>query len=98
VLDLDGNHRETQTDLAELHLTRGQYDDAIANLRSLAATAPVAERISVLERIGDRDRDKLSAPPRAMSIQRPRSGRGGFAVNAELLCVLCGLFIARRSR
>lgn len=67
VLDLDGNHRETQNELAELHLSRGQFDDAIASFRSLAATAPLAERITFLERIGDLYRDKLSAAARAMS-------------------------------
>jgi tetratricopeptide (TPR) repeat protein len=67
VLDLDGNHRETQNELAELHLSRGQFDDAIASLRSLASTATPAERISFLERIGDLYRDKLNASSRAMS-------------------------------
>jgi tetratricopeptide (TPR) repeat protein len=67
VLDIDGTHRETLEELAELHLSRNQYDDAIANLRSLAAKAPAAERIPFLERIGDLYRDKLAAAPRAMS-------------------------------
>ena len=67
VLDLDGNHRDTLEDLAKLHLSRGQYDEAIANLRTLAVKVPPAERIPFLERIGDLYRDKLAAPPRAMS-------------------------------
>lgn len=67
VLDLDGNHRETLQDLAELHLSRGHHDEAIANLRTLAAKASPAERIPILERIGDLYRDKLAVPPRAMS-------------------------------
>jgi tetratricopeptide (TPR) repeat protein len=67
VLDLDGKHRETLEELTELHLSRGQFDEAIATLRSLAATASPLDRISVLERIGDLYRDKLAAPPRAMS-------------------------------
>ncbi|HEY5948922.1 MAG TPA: tetratricopeptide repeat protein [Kofleriaceae bacterium] len=67
VLDLDGNHSETLDDLAELHLSRGQFDEAIANLRSLASRAAPAQRIGYLERIGDLYRDKLSASSRAMS-------------------------------
>lgn len=67
VLDLDGNHRETLEDLAELNLSRGQYDEAIANLRTLAATAEPTARIPLLERIGDLYHDKLAATPRAMS-------------------------------
>ncbi|HEX5061998.1 MAG TPA: tetratricopeptide repeat protein, partial [Kofleriaceae bacterium] len=67
VLDLDGNHRETHNDLAELHLARGQFDDAIASLRSLAALASGPERVPFLERIGDLYHDKLSSTARAMS-------------------------------
>ncbi|HEY5926450.1 MAG TPA: tetratricopeptide repeat protein [Kofleriaceae bacterium] len=67
VLDLDGNHRETLDDLAELHMSRGSYDEAIASLRSLAAMATPAERVGFLERIGDLYREKLSATSRAMS-------------------------------
>jgi tetratricopeptide (TPR) repeat protein len=67
VLDLDGQHKETLDNLAELNLSRGQFDEAIANLRALAAMAAPIERIPFLERIGDLYRDKLAAPPRAMS-------------------------------
>lgn len=67
VLDLDGRHEETLDDLAELHESRGHFDDAIASLRSLAALAEPAKRIGFLERIGDLYRDKLAAGPRAMS-------------------------------
>ena len=67
VLDLDPSQRETLEELTELHLSRGQYDDAIGNLRALAATAPEKERVQLLERIGDLYRDKLQTPGRAMS-------------------------------
>ena len=67
VLDLDPNQRATLEELVELHLSRGAVDDAIANLRSLAAAAPTADRIAFLERIGDLYRDKLASAGRAMS-------------------------------
>ena len=67
VLDLDGAHRETLADLAELNIARGSVDEAISNLRTLAASAPTAERVALLERIGDLYRDKLGSHGRAMS-------------------------------
>ena len=67
VLDLDPTQRDTLEELTELHLSRGQFDDAIGNLRALAGHAPVEERVLLLERIGDLYRDKLSTPGRAMS-------------------------------
>ena len=68
VLDLDPAHRETLSDLVELHLAQERYDDAIASLRELAsATTPIAERVSLLERIGDLYQNKLANPGRAMS-------------------------------
>ncbi len=67
VLDLDPRHRETLEDLIELSLARGRHDEAIASLRSLGASLPPAERIAILERIGDLYRDKLANPGRATS-------------------------------
>ena len=68
VLDLDPAHRETLADLVELHLAGARYDDAIASLRELAsATTPVAERVALLERIGDLYESRLANPSRAMS-------------------------------
>lgn len=67
VLDLDPRHRETLEDLIELDLARGRHDDAIASLRALAAALPPAERLPILERIGDLYRDKLANPARATS-------------------------------
>ena len=67
VLEIDPTHRDTLSDLTELHLGRGHFDEAMAILRSLAATTPAAERAPYLERIGDLYRDKLSNRPRAMS-------------------------------
>jgi tetratricopeptide (TPR) repeat protein len=68
VLDLDPAHRDTLSDLAELHLGQERYDEAIASLRELAsAVTPLAERVSLLERIGDLYQNKLANPGRAMS-------------------------------
>jgi tetratricopeptide (TPR) repeat protein len=67
VLDLDPRHRETLEDLIELSLARGRHDEAIASLRSLAASLPPAERLPILERIGDLYRDKLANLARATS-------------------------------
>ncbi len=67
VLDLDPAHRDTLSDLAELHLAQQRYDEAIASLRELAAASPVAERITLLGRIGDLYQQKLGNPGRAMS-------------------------------
>ena len=67
VLDLDPGHRETHTELAELHLAGGRYDDAIASLRALVAIAPPAERPGLLERIGDLYAHQLANPARATS-------------------------------
>ncbi|HEU0034943.1 MAG TPA: tetratricopeptide repeat protein [Kofleriaceae bacterium] len=67
VLDIDGAHKETLEELAELHLARGHVDEAIATLRVLAAAAPIPERIGFLERIGDLYRDKLANPTRAIT-------------------------------
>ncbi|HSK01551.1 MAG TPA: tetratricopeptide repeat protein, partial [Kofleriaceae bacterium] len=67
VLDLEPRHRETLEELVELALARGRHDEAIAGLRSLAAALPAAERLPVLERIGDLYRDRLANPARATS-------------------------------
>jgi tetratricopeptide (TPR) repeat protein len=66
-LDLDPKHRGTLEDLVELNLARGQFDEAIADLRALAETAPTADRVTLLERIGNLYRDKLGNSGRAMS-------------------------------
>jgi len=67
VLDLEPAHRETLEELAELHLAGGRFDDAIASLRTLSTTVPVAERTALLERIGDLYRHQLANPARATS-------------------------------
>jgi tetratricopeptide (TPR) repeat protein len=67
VLELDKHNRATLKDLAELHATRGRYDEAIANLRALVELASPAEKAALLERIGDFYRDRLKNAPRAMS-------------------------------
>ena len=68
VLDVDGAHRETHEDLVELHLAGGRFDEAVASLRALAAGASeIAERTTLLERIGDLYRHQLSSAPRAAS-------------------------------
>ncbi|MFN0246038.1 MAG: tetratricopeptide repeat protein [Kofleriaceae bacterium] len=68
ILDLDPAHRDTLSDLVELHLAQERYDDAIASLRELAsAVTPTNERVSLLERIGDLYQHKLANPGRAMS-------------------------------
>src|SRR6185503_5750424 len=67
VLELEPKHRATLKDLAELHVARGRFDEAIANLRAYGELATGAERSPVLERIGDLYRDKLGNPQRAMS-------------------------------
>jgi tetratricopeptide (TPR) repeat protein len=67
VLELDPHHKPTLTELAELHVARGRYDESIAQLRTLAKLAEPAERVRLLERIGDLYRDRLKNAPRAMS-------------------------------
>ena len=67
VLELDPHHRPTLKDLAELHLARGRVDEAIAHLRAIVESAPAAERVPLLERIGDLFRDHGKNAPRAMS-------------------------------
>lgn len=67
-LDIDPRHRASLEDVAALNVTRGQFDDAIADLRSLAEVAPgAADRVAVLERIGNLYRVKLANPARAMA-------------------------------
>jgi tetratricopeptide (TPR) repeat protein len=67
VLEIDGNHRATHEDLANLHIQRGRFDEAIASLRAILPLAEAEERVKLLERVGDLYRDKLKNPPRAMS-------------------------------
>ncbi|MEO8845487.1 MAG: hypothetical protein ABI591_24525 [Kofleriaceae bacterium] len=67
VLELDPNDRSTLKELAGLQGSRGRFDEAIANLRTLAAHAAPAEKAPILERIGDLYRDQLKNTPRAMS-------------------------------
>lgn len=66
-LDLDPTNKDALTELAELHLTAGRADDAIASLRALADASQVAERAALLERIGDLYRHQLANPARAAS-------------------------------
>ena len=68
VLEADPGHRATLKDLADLHSARGRFDEAIANLRTLAERVEPGERAPILERIGDLYRDKLGNAPRAASI------------------------------
>jgi tetratricopeptide (TPR) repeat protein len=67
VLDLDPAHRETLEELTELQLAERRFDEAIASLRALAGAAPAAERVGLLERIGDLYRHQLANPARATS-------------------------------
>ena len=67
VLEIDGSHRATHEELANLHIQRGRFDEAIASLRAILPVAEPAERVKLLERVGDLYRDKLKNPPRAMS-------------------------------
>lgn len=67
VLDIDRTHRGTLEEVTELHLARGNFDEAIASLKLLAEAADPAERVSYLERIGDLYRDRQANPARAMS-------------------------------
>jgi len=67
VLELEPRHRETLEAMVELALGRGRHDEAIASLRSLAAGLVAAERLPILERIGDLYRDKLANPAKATS-------------------------------
>ncbi|HTL32335.1 MAG TPA: tetratricopeptide repeat protein [Kofleriaceae bacterium] len=67
LLDLDPNDQATLDALAELHLASGNYDQAVANLRASIANAPQADKIKLLERVGNLYRDKLANPARAMS-------------------------------
>jgi tetratricopeptide (TPR) repeat protein len=91
VLELDPAHRPTLTALAELHASRARFDDAIASLRALLAVSEVAERVRLLERIGDLYRDKLKNPPRAMStyIEALELDRGDRRVLQRLLDLQC---------
>jgi tetratricopeptide (TPR) repeat protein len=67
VLELDPKDRSTLRDLAELHGSRGRFDESIASLRSLADQSAPADKLHILERIGDMYRDQLKNTPRAMS-------------------------------
>ncbi|MGE3545140.1 MAG: tetratricopeptide repeat protein, partial [Kofleriaceae bacterium] len=67
VLDIDGSDRDALRDLAELHLARNQFDEAIANLRALASASTGNDRVMLLERIGDLYRHQLANPARATS-------------------------------
>jgi tetratricopeptide (TPR) repeat protein len=67
VLEIDPRHRPTLKDLADLHASRGRYDEAIANLRAYGELSGVAEKSAILERVGDLYRDQLKNAPRAMS-------------------------------
>ncbi|MGE5180546.1 MAG: tetratricopeptide repeat protein, partial [Acidobacteriota bacterium] len=67
VLELAPNDPATLRSQADLHAARGRYDDAVISLRALADASQGAERVAVLEKIGDVYRDKLKNLPRAMS-------------------------------
>ncbi|MEO6777256.1 MAG: tetratricopeptide repeat protein [Kofleriaceae bacterium] len=67
VLELEPHHRGTLHALVELELGRGRVEEAIAQLRALVAIVDPAERVPLLERIGDLYRDQLRNAPRAMS-------------------------------
>ena len=67
VLELEPRDAITLRALSDLHAGRGRYDEAIASLRTLADSLEPAERVPLLERIGDLYRDKLKNAPRAMS-------------------------------
>ena len=90
-LELDPKHRATLKDLAELHVTRGRFDEAIANFRTLAELVEPAERPPLLERIGDLYRDKLKNAPRAMStyVEALEHDAGNRRVLQRLLDLQC---------
>ncbi|HSD91104.1 MAG TPA: tetratricopeptide repeat protein, partial [Kofleriaceae bacterium] len=67
LLDLDPTDQPTLDALAELHLARGSYDEAVASLRARVAVAPQAEKVRLHERIGNLYKDKLANPARAMA-------------------------------
>ncbi|HEY1815505.1 MAG TPA: tetratricopeptide repeat protein [Kofleriaceae bacterium] len=67
VLELEPAHRATLKDLADLHVARGRFDEAIANLRTYGELVDGPERSVILERIGDLYRDKLGNSARASS-------------------------------
>lgn len=65
VLDVDPRDRETLAQLAELHLERAQFDEAVGALRALAEVAAPEEQPRILERIGDLLQDELKNHGRA---------------------------------
>lgn len=65
LLDLDPTNKDALTELAELHLSAGRHDDAVATLRALADASQGADRVALLERIGDLYRHQLGNPTRA---------------------------------
>jgi len=67
VLELEPTNHATLAELAKLHAARGRFDEAIASLRGILPDAEPAERVRLLEQIGDLYRDQLKNPPRAMS-------------------------------
>jgi tetratricopeptide (TPR) repeat protein len=58
---------QTLRELAELHLERGEFDEAVGMLRALAQVVAPAEKAAVLERIADLLADKLGNAARAES-------------------------------
>ena len=68
VLEIDPRHRETLQELAELHVDRKRFDEALACLGTLVDAVPVDERAAIHERIADLHREKLGNPERAASI------------------------------
>lgn len=80
VLELNAHHEETLKELAELHLERAEFDEAVANLRALAESVVPDERSPILEQIGDLLHGKLKNPARAAStyveaLERDRANR-----------------------
>jgi tetratricopeptide (TPR) repeat protein len=66
-LDIEPRDRDTLLALAELHLEREQFDEAVGALVSLAELTPHEERLPILERIGDLQHEKLKNDGRAAS-------------------------------
>jgi tetratricopeptide (TPR) repeat protein len=70
VLEIEPHHQETLQELAQLHLGRAEFDEAVASLRSLAETVAAEQRSPILEQIGDLYHDKLRNPARAAATYR----------------------------
>src|SRR5262249_40539281 len=67
VLEYAPHDLETLQELAEQHLERARFDEAVGTLRALVEAAPHEERAPILERIADVLHGQLKNPGRAIS-------------------------------